>query len=402
MDYDKIFGKLPAGWSVGTLDQYAEVIDPHPSHRAPAEVVNGYPFLGIGDLDYFGNATFDAARHVGLEVIEEHERNYRITEESIGYAKMGNTIGKVVSFPSREGKKRFAVSPALSIINPNKNIHPYFLRAVVESAAFWGQVNGKITGSTRPSIGIQQLRKIYIPIPPANVQQQIGEMWKVLYDKISVNTAINDNLQQQASALYGKFFPYDISDELPTGWRVGTIGEIVDIHDSKRIPLSGAQREKMELRTYPYYGAASLMDYVDDYIFDGKYLLLGEDGTVIDDAGYPILQYVWGRFWVNNHAHILTGKRGFNVESLLLLFKRTPVKSIVTGAVQPKISQGNLRSVQVVIPPAEKLDTFNELICPMFDQIRLNQDQNKALASLRDALLPKLMSGEIDVSDIQL
>ena len=213
---------------------------------------------------------------------------------------------------------------------------------------------------------------------------------------------VNDNLQQQASALYGKYFPYAITDDLPAGWRVGTVGEIVEIHDSRRIPLSGAQRAKMEKRIYPYYGAASLMDYVDEYIFDGKYLLLGEDGTVVDDAGYPILQYVWGQFWVNNHAHILTGKLGFNVESLLLLFKRTPVKSIVTGAVQPKISQANLRSIQVVIPPQSELDAFNELIRPLFDQIRQNQDQNKALASLRDTLLPKLMSGEIDVSAIQL
>jgi len=213
---------------------------------------------------------------------------------------------------------------------------------------------------------------------------------------------VNDNLQQQAQALYGKLFPYAVTDDLPAGWRVGTVGEIVEIHDSKRIPLSGAQRAKMEKRIYPYYGAASLMDYVDEYIFDGKYLLLGEDGTVVDDAGYPILQYVWGQFWVNNHAHILTGKLGFNVESLLLLFKRTPVKSIVTGAVQPKISQANLRSIQVVIPPQPELDAFNELIRPLFDQIRQNQDQNKALAAMRDALLPKLMSGEVDVSSLQL
>ena len=210
---------------------------------------------------------------------------------------------------------------------------------------------------------------------------------------------INDNLLQQASILYSKYFQYDITDALPAGWRVGTVGEIVEIHDSKRVPLSGAQRVKMKKRTYPYYGAASLMDYVDEYIFDGKYLLLGEDGTVVDDAGYPILQYVWGQFWVNNHAHILTGKLGFNVESLFLLFKRTPVKSIVTGAVQPKISQTNLCSIQVVVPPQLELDAFNELIRPLFDQIRQNQDQNKALISLRDELLPKLISGQITLGD---
>lgn len=202
--------------------------------------------------------------------------------------------------------------------------------------------------------------------------------------------------------MYGKHFPYAITDELPEGWRVGTVGDIVEIHDSKRIPLSGAQRAKMEKRIYPYYGAASLMDYVDEYIFDGKYLLLGEDGTVVDEYGYPILQYVWGKFWVNNHAHILTGKLGFNVEILYLLFSRTPVKSIVTGAVQPKISQANLRLVQVVIPPQSELDVFNELICPMFEQIRQNQEQNNVLSAMRDALLPKLMSGEVDVSSVQI
>lgn len=171
------------------------------------------------------------------------------------------------------------------------------------------------------------------------------------------------------------------------------------------LPAAGEENKVLQNIQQPPLLEHSLIKCVElgiGGIFDGKYLLLGEDGTVVDDAGYPILQYVWGQFWVNNHAHILTGKLGFNVESLLLLFKRTPVKSIVTGAVQPKISQANLRSIQVVVPPQPELDAFNELIRPLFDQIRQNQDQNKALASLRDALLPKLMSGEVDVSSIQL
>ena len=218
----------------------------------------------------------------------------------------------------------------------------------------------------------------------------------------NINPPINDNLLAQAQTLYKQFFPYGVQDDLPNGWRIGTVGEIIEIHDSKRIPLSGADRTKMEKKIYPYYGAASLMDFVDNYIFDGKYLLLGEDGTVVDDAGYPILQYVWGQFWVNNHAHILTGRLGFDVESLYMLFKQTPVKSIVTGAVQPKISQANLRSVQVVIPPEHNLREYNDLVEPMFSLFRANEEECKNLTALRDTLLPKLMSGEIDVSAVQL
>lgn len=337
-------------------------------------------------------------RYYGAQGVIDHIDDFIFDGTYLLIAEDGENLKSKKQNISQVVEGQFWVNNHAHIVQGNELCNTHYLCYLLNSM----DLSGYVTGSAQPKLSQANLNAVTLSLPSICEQKKIVEYLHILDKKISINQNINDNLQQQASALYGKFFPYDISDELPTGWRVGTIGEIVDIHDSKRIPLSGAQREKMELRTYPYYGAASLMDYVDDYIFDGKYLLLGEDGTVIDDAGYPILQYVWGRFWVNNHAHILTGKRGFNVESLLLLFKRTPVKSIVTGAVQPKISQGNLRSVQVVIPPAEKLDAFNELICPMFDQIRLNQDQNKALASLRDALLPKLMSGEIDVSDIQL
>ena len=144
------------------------------------------------------------------------------------------------------------------------------------------------------------------------------------------------------------------------------------------------------------------MDYVDRYIFDGVYLLLGEDGTVVDDAGYPILQYVEGKFWVNNHAHILTGKNGFTVELLYLLFSLTNVVSIVTGAVQPKISQANLNKVPIIIPSLDKLSSMNDLIQPIFAQIRNLRAENERLATIRDTLLPKLMSGELDVSAVEI
>lgn len=261
-------------------------------------------------------------------------------------------------------------------------------------------IKSMVGSSGRQRVQIDVVQNLEIDLPPMRKQKKIGALLRSLDDKIELNNKINENLERQAQTLYKQCFPYSIDDELPYGWRIGTAGEIIEIHDSKRIPLSGAERSKMEKRIYPYYGAASLMDFVDDYIFDGKYLLLGEDGTVVDNAGYPILQYVWGQFWVNNHAHILTGKLGFNVESLYMLFKQTTVKSIVTGAVQPKISQANLRSIRVVIPPKKLLTEYNCKIDPLFSLLRANKEENKCLTVLRDTLLPKLMSGEIDVSDI--
>ena len=146
----------------------------------------------------------------------------------------------------------------------------------------------------------------------------------------------------------------------------------------------------------------SLVDYIDNYLFNGIFLLLGEDGTVVDSLGFPILQYVYGKFWVNNHAHIIAGKEGFSVEELFLFFSLTNIKTIVTGAVQQKVSQQNLKKVPAIIPSKEVLSAFDNIIQPIFAQIRNLRDENLYLTDLRDVLLPKLMSGELNISDIEI
>ena len=252
-------------------------------------------------------------------------------------------------------------------------------------------------------VTIADLKRMSLVIPPKNVQSRIVSILKAIDVKIEVNTSINENLLQQAQALYKDRFvdmqPFD--GEMPADWHLGTVSEIIELHDSKRIPLSSRERANLA-KVYPYYGATSVMDYVDRYLFDGIYLLLGEDGTVVDSKGFPILQYVEGKIWVNNHAHIITGKNGFTVETLYLLFSLTNVQSIVTGAVQPKISQANLNKVPVIIPSEAELSAFDSVAQPIFAQIRNLRAENDRLSAIRDTLLPRLMSGELDVSDLDL
>jgi type I restriction enzyme S subunit len=260
-------------------------------------------------------------------------------------------------------------------------------------------------GSVFDTITRNTFDNIEVEIPSIETQEKIASILSDYDKKIELNNAINNNLEQQAKALYKDWFfdfsPFSSDGNLPNGWHIGTVGDIIQLHDSKRVPLSGAERDKMA-KVYPYYGATSLMDYVDNYLFDGIYLLLGEDGTVVDSLGFPILQYVYGQFWVNNHTHIITGKEGFSVEELYLFFSLTNIKSIVTGAVQQKVSQQNLKKVPAIIPSKQALSAFDEIIQPIFAQIRNLRDENVNLSQLRDTLLPKLMSGELDVSDIDL
>ena len=260
------------------------------------------------------------------------------------------------------------------------------------------------SGTTFKEVSGSTMRGIEVTVPESiEEQRRIASVLSALDDKIENNTEVNKNLFEQAQALYKDRY-IDLSPfygKIPDGWHIGTVSEIIELHDSKRIPLSSRERANLA-KIYPYYGATSVMDYVDRYLFDGIYLLLGEDGTVVDSKGFPILQYVEGKFWVNNHAHIITGKNGFTVETLYLLFSLTNVQSIVTGAVQPKISQTNMNKVPVVIPSKAELSDFDSIVQPIFAQIRNLRVENDRLTTTRDTLLPRLMSGELDVSDLDL
>ena len=311
-----------------------------------------------------------------------------------GYADKSNFNGQCVVV-GRQGAYcgnvryfdgEFYMTEHAVVIVGNELADTHFL-AYLLSTMHLGQLSAQ---SAQPGLSVQTLSKLEISLPSLEEQRRIAGILGAIDDKIENNRRINDNLEQQAQALYKQWFVDNRSDD----WETKPLSEIISIYDSQRKPLSGQQREKMD-KVYPYYGAASLMDYVDDYLFDGIYLLLGEDGTVVDELGFPILQYVWGKFWVNNHAHILTGKNGFSTETLYVLLKQTSVKSIVTGAVQSKISQANLKNILVTIPPKQQLSKYNEVIEPLFRTIRKNNDESSRLATLRDSLLPKLMNGEI-------
>ena len=277
-------------------------------------------------------------------------------------------------------------------LNISESCERDFIYYIMISPLFRRDLENMATGTTIKNVSLKALRNYEISLPPLAEQKRIADILSAIDDKIELNRRINANLEQQAQALYKEWFVAVEKDN----WEEKRLGDIIELYDSQRRPLSGQQRANMD-KIYPYYGAASLMDYVDNYLFDGIYLLLGEDGTVSDSEGFPMLQYVWGKFWVNNHAHILQGKNGYTTESLYILLKQTNVSSIITGAVQPKISQANLKSIPIKLPPIELLSNYNKIIKPLFEEIRNNSTQINQLSTLRDTLLPKLMSGEIKI-----
>ncbi|MET4129975.1 restriction endonuclease subunit S [Roseovarius sp. MBR-6] len=279
--------------------------------------------------------------------------------------------------------------------------------------------------SGRQRVAWQSIAEYELPTIEPSQRAAIAATLGALDDKIELNRKMNATLEAMARALFRDWFvdfgptrakaegraPY-LSPDLwslfpdrldaegkPEGWEVSTIGEVIELLDHKRVPLSSRERAKRQGR-YPYHGATSVMDHIDDFLFDEKLLLLGEDGSVAQADGRPFTQYVWGKIWVNNHAHVIKG-RELSVEQLKLFFDQVDIRPFVTGAVQPKLNQANLRRVPFLRASARIHSAFDAAIAPLFDLIRQNHEESRTLAQTRDLLLPRLMSGELRVAEAE-
>ena len=323
-------------------------------------------------------------------------------------------IGQAAYIPDDSRFDRYVISQRQFYMRCNR------LRVIPEFVAYYfrspeGQhnllANASQTGVPSIAQPVSYLRTVRIPVPSLPEQRAIAGILGALDDKIELNRRMNQTLEAMAQAIFKSWFvdfePFrdqGMQDSpmgpIPKGWEIAALGDVVSLHDSKRIPLSSRERQEMQ-GPYPYYGATGIMDHVNDYLFDGVYALIAEDGSVIDDSDHPVTQYVWGQFWVNNHAHVLQGSQRMNTEHLLLLLRQVNIYPYITGAVQPKLSQQNLRRIPLVLPPPDVCGAFAEHTEPMFAGLRTNVDQSKALVYVRDTLLPKLLSGEVRVKDAE-
>jgi type I restriction enzyme S subunit len=346
------------------------------------------------------------------------------------------TLGQVGIISSNARYPRYVVSQSqMKLTLDVGKADPLFIFYFLRSPEGQHQLLANTSQVGVPAIAqpTSALKAIEVPLPPTlDEQRNVAYILGTLDDKIELNRRMCETLEASARAIFKSWFvnfdpvrakasgeppesicrrlgltpdllalfPDRLVDselgEIPEGWEVRALGDSIDIFDSKRIPLSSREREKRK-GPYPYYGAASVMDYIDDFLFDDIYVLMGEDGSVVNADGTPVLQYVWGKFWVNNHAHVLRARPPISNEQLLLLLRRTNIASLVTGAVQAKLSQANLRRIEFVHAPDLINESFGRLARPVFDLIRSRTEESRLLADARDALLPQLISGRVCV-----
>ncbi|PRG79810.1 restriction endonuclease subunit S [Burkholderia multivorans] len=169
-------------------------------------------------------------------------------------------------------------------------------------------------------------------------------------------------------------------------WLREPLGKLAQNFDARRVPLSAREREKRR-GMFPYYGATGVMDYVDDFLFEGLHLLVAEDGSVERSDGKPFLQLVDGQFWVNNHAHVLRGATDEDTKYLYYALSTVPVRPYMSGSVQAKLSQANLNRIPIPYPvQGADRRAIAHILGTLDDKIELNRRMSETLEAMARAL----------------
>ena len=166
-------------------------------------------------------------------------------------------------------------------------------------------------------------------------------------------------------------------------WTEQHLGELTDNFDAVRVPVKQADRRP---GPYPYYGASGIVDHVHDYLFDGEYLLIAEDGENLRTRNTPIAFLADGKFWGNNHAHIVRGNHSADTRFLLYALSELDVSGYLTGSTMPKLTQGNLNRVSLLTPPLPEQRAIAHILGTLDDKIELNRRMNETLEAMARAL----------------
>lgn len=263
---------------------------------------------------------------------------------------------------------------------------PQFIYYLATSPSFRNIAIKSMVGSSgRQRVQQSVLDDLIMKVPSLEEQKKISSVLCVFDQKIALNNKINDNLQQQAQAIYVSMF---ITNADPS-WQTGHLSDLV-------IVKYGKDHKKLADGKYPVYGSGGIMRYVERPLYDKESVLIPRKGTLNN------VIYVNQPFW-SVDTMFYTEMRLPNVAKFVYHFvKSKDLASMNAGSAVPSMTTDILNAMEVVIPSAAALEEFEGIVSPMYKEMQENDKQSTALGRLRDTLLPKLMSGEIDVSGIQL
>ena len=373
------------------------------THDSPKYTQEGYPLITSKDFKN-GQFDFSKTRYISEVDYKNIIKRSKVDIGDILYSMIGGNIGSMIYIQHDNYFDMAIKNVALFKPYQNSDISTKYIAYFLESKI--KEYQAIAIGGAQPFVGLDIFRNTLVPLPPLAEQHRIVteiEKWFALIDIIENGKAdLQTTIKQTKSkildlAIHGKLVPQDPNDEpaiellkrinpdftpcdnghytqLPDGWTACRLEQVADILDNLRKPINSSERDS-RIRNrqidelYPYYGATGQVGLIDDYIINGNYLLLGEDGAPFLDKNAIKAYSISGKSWVNNHAHILSPKIDF--EFLQYSLNQIDYSEYVNGSTRLKLTQTDMRSIKIMLPPLAEQKRIKSKIQILFSQLDL-------------------------------
>lgn len=354
-----------------------------------------YTYLRITDIRDDG--TLNTADLKSVD--DEKAAQYLLRPNDIVFARTGASTGRNYFYDGTDGELVYAGFLIKFSIDPEK-VNPKYIKYYCLSDIYKGWIHSFNTGSTRCNINARTLGKMPVPIPPRAQQDGIVAILSSLDEKIRKNTEINSNLEQQAEAIFKSWFidfePF--SNQKPNDWSVSTLGN-VSIMGAGGDKPQNVSPIKTDLYQYPIYSNGlsneGLYGFTDKPKISEESVTVSARGTI----GFVCLRRI-PYVPIVRLVTLIPKTEIISAKYLYLWLKHLHITG--TGTTQQQLTVPDFQKIEMLVPSQEIVTLFTATVEPIFEKIWANQSENEMLSSLRDTLLPKLMSGELDVSGIDL
>ena len=358
-------------------------------------------FKNVADKNHPTETVLTIIQGKGTLPREQAGRNIHYDDSSLANYKKVEQGDFIIHLRSFEGGLEMAnedgiVSPAYTILRCKKPHSSLFYEAYFHTDEFINHILSKSVEGIRDGrqISYEAFKWLGLPYCVVSEQEKIAQLFCTLSRRIEKQQQMVDALKKYKRGVVAAIFSHQLKFSDATGnpypeWTSCTLQDAVDFLDGQRKPLESADRAKRQGQ-YPYYGASGIIDYIDDFIFDEPLLLLGEDGANILNRSTPLCFIAEGKYWVNNHAHVMRPKAGQNIKFLCELLESLDYTRYNTGTAQPKLNQDKCRRIGLALPVYEEQCHIADFLSALDQRTDKAQSILDYLRSNRDGLLQQL------------
>lgn len=370
-------------------------------------IITGFPFSGKkyskegirvvrGDNVTIGNLRWDTEKDKRWNEPFDKTEYYSLQANDIVIGMDGSRVGKNKA-RIKEEDLPLLLAQRVACVRHNELAEQDYLYYNIFSKKFIDYVNSIHTGSAIPHISQKQIEDYKILLPNLETQRRIASILSSLDRKIELNNKINADLEEMAQAIFKNWFvdfePFKdgkfVDSELgmiPEGWKVGCLGDLITIK-------YGKDHKKLDDGTFPVYGSGGFMRFVNSWLYNGESVLIPRKGTLDN------IMYVCEKFWTVDTMFFSVPKMDYVMKYVYNYIKRFDFSKMNEGTSVPSNTAARLNKMPILIPTHEILEMYDETLCPIYNKRKMKDKESRTLSLLRDTLLPRLMSGELEVPE---